>query len=161
MLSKSEFRDGRDSVQRANEEERCCAWLMQCREQRARAVHVAPRRISSIDQIPRPVIQMGRIMRRTKHDNQSKAGAFGGRQCVDNVQHVVAAARKSIECGNGRVAIKLSHGHLSLRTVRAGRTCHIQHLPDIAFAARVFERRRFVQRSARPITSGIVPGNAP
>jgi hypothetical protein len=44
------------ATQRANEEEHCSAWLMQCREQRARAVHVASRRISSIDQIPRPLI---------------------------------------------------------------------------------------------------------
>src|SRR5215813_967926 len=121
---------------------------MQSGKQRARAGHVTSWRIVSIDHLPRSSIQRfpacPMFPRRTKHDNQSKAPTFGLGHGVDDVEHTIAAARKSVERCNARVATKLSQSYLCLRTVRASGARYIQHPSRIASAASIFEGGRLV-----------------
>ena len=76
----------------------------------------------------------------TDHDNQFKEAALLLLQSVENVIHVVATARKSIECGNCGVGKKLVQGPSRLRAPISGLARDIQHSADIAPFARVFER---------------------
>jgi integrase len=71
-------------------------------KQRAGAVHVTTRGIIPIDQLPRPPIQVGPILRRTEHDNQTESGTFLLRHGVDDVEDIVAArlARKEAPYGS-------------------------------------------------------------
>ena len=66
-------------------------------KQRAGAVHVTTRGIIPIDQLPRPPIQVGPILRRTEHDNQTESGTFLLRHGVDDVEDIVAALLPVIE----------------------------------------------------------------
>src|SRR3954451_275835 len=61
------------------------------RQQGIGTVHVAARRNTPIDQLPRPLEGSGRALRRAEHDDQLKAAAFGRRQVVDDMKRVVAA----------------------------------------------------------------------
>src|SRR5436190_3710420 len=129
-------------------------------EQRTRAIHMASRRVNSIDHLPRPLIRTGLSLWRTKHDDQVKAVAFVFHHSLDDMIQVVAAARKSIERGNGRVATILSQCQFGLRTALVGFARYIQHLPLKASTARVIERGLFEEGTARPILAGIEPRNA-
>jgi len=66
----------------------------------------------------------------------------------DDVPHVVAAARESIERGNGLVAMKLSQGILVCALFGRSRPLH-PALARHSLGGGVFQRGRFVQRSAR------------